>query len=94
MKILGGATTLDSFFKAFKASEMKRFFPNEWFDNPDKLDFPVLPPYGAFLNKLRNNNPLDKDFVDNEQLRKSGLDEKQALKNSQIETVPPSGLDN
>ena len=94
MKFLGGATTLDSFRKAYKASETKGFFPHEWFDNPDKLDFPELPPYEAFFSKLRNNNPLDKDFVDYEKLRKSGFDEQQALKKLQIQTVPPSGLDN
>ena len=94
MKFLGGATTLDSFLKAYKASETKGFFPYEWFDNPDKLDFPGLPPYEAFFSKLRNNNPLDKDFTDYEKLRKSGLDEQQALKKLQIKTVPPSGLDN
>ena len=70
-KFLGGATTLDSFLKAYKASETKGFFPYEWFDNPDKLDFPGLPPYEAFFSKLRNNNPLDKDFTDYEKLRKS-----------------------
>ena len=43
-KILRGATTLDSFLKAHKASETKQFFPYEWFHNPDKLDFPELPP--------------------------------------------------
>ena len=94
MKFLGGATTLDSFLKAYKASETKGFFPYEWFDNPDKLDFPGLPPYEAFFSKLRNNNPLDKDFTDYEKLRKSGLDEQQALKKLQINTVPASGLDN
>ena len=93
-KFLGGATTLDSFLKAYKASETKGFFPYEWFDNPDKLDFPGLPPYDAFFSKLRNNNPLDKDFTDYEKLRKSGLDEQQALKKLQIKTVPSSGLDN
>ena len=94
MKFLGGATTLDSFLKAYKASETKGFFPYERFDNPDKLNFPGLPPYEAFFSKLRNNNPLDKDFTDYEKLRKSGLDEQQALKKLQIKSVPPSGLDN
>ena len=94
MKFLGGATTLNSFLKAYKASETKRFFPYEWFDNPDKLDFPELPPYEAFFSKLGNKNPLDNDFPDYEKLRKSGFDEQQALKKLQIKTVPPSGLDN
>ena len=94
MKFLGGATTLESFLKAYKASETKRFFPYEWFDNPDKLDFPELPPYEAFFSKLENNNPLDKDFIDYEKLRKSEFEEQQALKKLQIKTVSSSGLDN
>ena len=94
MKFLGGATTLDSFLKAYKTSETKGFFPYEWFDNPNKLHFPELPPYEAFFSKFRNNNSLDKDFTDYEKLRKSGLDEKQALKKLQVRTVAPSRLDN
>ena len=93
MKFLGGATTLDSFLKAYKARETmdsflkaykaretKGFFPYEWFDNADKLDFPELPPYEALFSKLRNNNPLDEDFIDYEKLRESGYDQQQALK--------------
>ena len=49
---------------------------------------------GIFFSKLRNNNPLDKDFIDYGKLRKSGLDEQQALKKLQIKAVPPSGSDN
>ena len=93
MKFLGGATILDFFLKAYKASETKGFFPYEWFDNPVKLDFPELPPYEAFFSQLINNNPLDKDFIEYEKLRKSGIDEQQALKKIQIKTVPPSDLD-
>ena len=70
MMFLSGATTLDSFLKAYKASETKGVFPYECLDNPDKLDFPELPPYEAFFSKLRNNNPLDKDFIVCEKLGK------------------------
>ena len=94
MKFLGGETTLDSFLKAYKASETRGFFPYEWFDNPDKLELHELLPYEAFFSKLKNNNPLDKDFIDYDKLRKSELDEQQALKKLQVKTVPPSGLDN
>ena len=94
MKFLGGATTLYSFLKAYKASETKGFFPYKWFENLDKLDFPELPPYETFFSKLRNNNPQDRDFIDYEKLGKSGLDEQQVLKKLQIKTAPPSGLDN
>ena len=38
MKFLGGPTALECFLKAYKASEMKEYFPYEWFDAPNKLD--------------------------------------------------------
>ena len=43
--------------------------------------------------QLTNNNPLDRDFIDYEKLKKSGIDEQQALKKLQMRTVTPSGLD-
>ena len=94
MEILGGTTTLDSFLKDYKGSETKGLFPYEWFDNPDKLYFPELPPYEAIFSKLRKNNPLDKDFKYYEKLRKRVLDEQRALKKLQVKSVPPSALDN
>ena len=33
LNFLGGATSLDSFLKAYKTSETKGFFPYEWFDS-------------------------------------------------------------
>ena len=72
----------------------KGFFPYEWFDSPDKLGSEELPPYEAFFSKLRNNNPLDKDFKDYQNLKSSGLDEQKALKKLQIKSVPASGWDN
>ena len=35
MNFPGGATSLDSFFKAYKTEETKGFFPYELFDNPE-----------------------------------------------------------
>ena len=43
MNFLGGATSLDSFLKAYKTSETKGFFPYEGFDHPDKMQNPELP---------------------------------------------------
>ena len=37
MKFWGGATTLDSFLKAYKANEMKGHFPYEWFEKLRKV---------------------------------------------------------
>ena len=95
MKFLGGATTLDSFLKAYKASETEKIFPMSGLITQTNLNFPELPPNESFSSRLRNNNPLDKDFIDYEKLKKSGLEcEQQALKILQIKTVPPSVLDN
>ena len=52
MNFLGGATGFDSFFKAYKTSERKRFLPNESLDNFDKMQNRELPPYDALYCKL------------------------------------------
>ena len=36
MHFFGGATSLDSFLKAYKTEETESFFSYEWFDNPEK----------------------------------------------------------
>ena len=57
MNFLGGATSLDSFLKAY---ETKGSFPYEWFDCPEKMNNKELPPYDSFFSILRNSNPLKK----------------------------------
>ena len=59
MIFLGGATSLDSFLKVYRTSETKRFFPYGWFDHPNKMQNPELPPYDAFYSKFRNCNPIE-----------------------------------
>ena len=54
--------SLDSFLKAYKASETKTYLPFEWFVDPRKLNYTQLPPYETFFSKLRNNNSLIKKF--------------------------------
>ena len=88
---LRGATSLDSFLKAYKSSETKKFFPYEWFDSADKLDNQKLPPCEAFISKRRNNNAHDKDFKDYQNSGSIELDEQQILKKLQVKTVPASG---
>ena len=68
MNFLGGATSLDSFLKAYKTAEAKGFFSYEWFDWPQKMNNSELPPYDAFFSKLRNVNPLEKDYSDYQDL--------------------------
>ena len=79
MSFLGGATSLDSFLKAYKTDETKSFFPYEWFDNPEKLNNKELPPYDSFCSKLRKINPFEKDYNDFEDLTTSGLSSEQAV---------------
>ena len=62
LNLLGGATSLDCFLKAYQSEETKRYFPYEWFDLSTKLDCNHLPPYDSFFSKLKNLNPLEKDF--------------------------------
>ena len=79
MNFLGGATSLDSFFKAHKMEETKKFFTYEWFDNHENLNTKELPPYDSFFSKLRYSNPLEKDYNDFGNLFTSGLSSKQAV---------------
>ena len=79
MNFLGGATSLDSFLIAYKTEEAKGFFPFEWFDNPEKLNNKELHPYDSFFCKLRNINPLEKDYNDFENRATSGLSSEQAV---------------
>ena len=70
---LGGATSVDSFLKAYKTSETEGFFPYEWFDCPQKMNNSELPPYDALFSRLRKVNPLEKDYSDYQKLRSCGL---------------------
>ena len=94
MNFLGGATSLDSFLKAYKTAETKGFFPYEWFDCPQKMNNSKLPPYDAFLSKLRNVNPLEKDYSDYQNLLGSGLKSEEALSKMKLSKPPPSGEEN
>ena len=60
MNFLGGATSVDSFLKAYNTKETKGFFPYEWFDCPEKKNNKKLPPYDSFFSILRSCNPLKK----------------------------------
>ena len=63
MNFHGGATSLDSFLKAYKMSETKGFFPYEWFDHPDKMQKTEPPQYDAFYSKLRSCNLLEAKYT-------------------------------
>ena len=94
MKSLGGATSLDSFLKAYKTKETKGFFPYEWFHCPKKMNNKELPPYDSFFSRLRNSNPLEKDYNDFQNLVNSGSTTEQALVKLRMERKHPTGVEN
>ena len=89
MNFLGGATSLDSFLKAYKTSETKGFFPYDWFYHPDKMQNTELPPYDAFYSKLFSCNPLEAEYMDYVNLLKSGLTTEQAVIKLKLSKPPP-----
>ena len=93
MNFLGGATSLDSFLKAYKTKGTKGFFPYEWFDCPEKMN-KEPPPYDSFFSILRNSNPLENDYNDFQNLVNSGLTTEQAVSKLRMERKPPAGAEN
>ena len=91
---LGGATSLDSFLKAYKTAKTKGFFPYQWFDCPQKMSNSELPPHEAFFSKLRNVNPLEKDYSDYQKLISCGLKTEEALSKMKLSKPPFSGEKN
>ena len=94
LNFLGGATNLDSFLKAYKTEETKGFFPYEWFDAAEKLSLGHLPPYECFYSKLRNCNPLEKDYLEYVNLLHSGLSQESAMQKLRITCPPVTGEQN
>ena len=94
MNFFGGATSFDSFFKAYKTSKTKRFFPYEWFDCPQKLNNSELPPYDAFSSKLRHINTLEKKYSDYQKLLSCRLKTDEALSIMKLSKPEPSGEEN
>ena len=76
---LGGAWSLDSFSKAYKISETKKYFPHESFDDPEKLNNTQLSTYETFFRKLRNIYPLENDYSDLQSSIDVGLTTEEAL---------------
>ena len=53
-----------------------------------------LPPYDGFFSKLRNVNPLEKDYSDYQNLLSSGLMTEEVLFKMKFSKPPPSGEEN
>ena len=90
----GGDTSLDSVLKAYMTSETIRYFPYEWFNDPEKPNNTPLLPYKTFFSKLRNKNPLKKDYSDFQCLIDGGLTSKEALSKLKLKQPPALGQEN
>ena len=55
---LAPGCSYSKFLKAFQISESKFYFPSEWFDDEEKLDWTHLPPPDAFYSSLKVQNTL------------------------------------
>ena len=53
MNYLAPGITYDKWVKTYGATLAKSWLPYEWFDSPDKLDYPRLPPYFAWYSQLK-----------------------------------------
>ena len=94
LNFLGGDTSLDSFFKAHKPSETKGFFPYKWFDHPDKMQNPELPPFDAFYSKFRSCNLFEIEYTDYLNFLKSGLTTEEVVIKLKLSKPPPTGIEN
>ena len=94
INLLGGATNLDSFLKAYKTKETNGFFPYEWLDCPKKMNNKELPPYDSFFSVLRNSNPLEKNYNDFQNLVNSGLTTEHAVVKLRMDRIPQTGAEN
>ena len=57
---LGPGTSYDKWVKAYGCKTVKSWFPYEWFDTPEKLDYPGLPKY-KWYSKLKGEYVLTRD---------------------------------
>ena len=51
----------DQCTRAYGAKQAKSWFPYEWFDNPDKLDYEGLPPYDCWYPELKKEYVLTEE---------------------------------
>ena len=94
MNFISGATSLDSFIKAYKTKETKGLFPYECFGCPEKMNIKELPPYDCCFSILRNSNPPGKDYNNFQNLVNNGLTTEQAVTKLRTDGIPPTGAEN
>ena len=55
---LGPGTSYEKWVKAYECKTVKSWFPYEWFDRPEKLDYKGLPDYPHWYSKLKDEFTL------------------------------------
>lgn len=59
-QFIAPGTSYAKFLKAYGVEEEKGFFPYEWFDSIEKLNYPKLPEIGdAWFSTLKQKSILD-----------------------------------
>ncbi|KAK3705281.1 hypothetical protein QZH41_008170 [Actinostola sp. cb2023] len=58
-----GRFTYAKFLKAYDCPQTKGFFPYEWMDSLEKLNYPTLPPHLAFYSSLTNTNITAEEYA-------------------------------
>ena len=58
---LGPGTSYAKWVKAYGCETVKSWFPYEWFDSPEKLDFPGLPEYEEWYSRLKGEHLLTRE---------------------------------
>ena len=58
---LGPGTSYEKWVKAYECETVKSWFPYEWFNTPEKLDFRGLPKYEDWYSKLKGGYVLTRD---------------------------------
>ena len=86
---LGGGTSLDKFLKAYGTSEQEAVFPDEWFEDNEKLKHTeLLLIADSFYSKLKKCNVLESDFIMYNCLLKKGICSSVALKKHELKSPP------
>ena len=58
---LAPGTSHEKWVKAYECETVKSWFPYDWFDTPEKLDFRGLPKYEAWYSKLKGEYVLTRE---------------------------------
>ena len=88
------ATSYSKFLKSFEVEEKKKFFPYEWFDDENKLDYTTLPPIEAFYSSLKSQNTLESEWVEFEKVVLEGNTVEKALKILKLNDIPKTKEEN